>query len=70
METEIYTWVGKITVWLFVAYIIFKILSFILIEVINWLGNKFDTTWSFIEYLVYKKDFKKWVKNKRRIKKQ
>lgn len=67
MELEIYTWIGRIAVWLFVGYVVFKILAFIMVEVINWLGKKFDTSWILIEYIYYRKDFKEWIKDKQRI---
>lgn len=67
MEIEIYAWIGRIATWLFVGYVLLKIISFILIEVINWLGKKFDSSWILIEYIYRRKEFKEWTKDKQRI---
>lgn len=68
MEIEIYNLIGKIVIWLSAGYIIFKLLSSILISVINWLGEKGIFLWKFVEFIYYRKEFKEWVKDKERIK--
>jgi len=66
--TEVYAGIGFLVVWILIMAILFIVLGFIIINVINWLGSKFKTMWVFIEYLYYRSDFKEWVKDKERIK--
>ena len=66
MEDKIYYWVGLLSVWVGFGYITIKIIGLILITLINWLGNRFDKMWFFLEFLYYRKDFKEFVKDKQR----
>lgn len=67
MELEIYTWIGKIAVWLGFVYVTFKILAIVLEYFINWLGDRCNNMWKFIEYLYYRTSFKEWIKDKERL---
>lgn len=66
MEIEIYLWIGRLAVWLCFGFLIFKLIGYVLENLINWMGKRWNNMWAFIEYLYYRKDFKEWIKDKER----
>lgn len=66
MEIEMYIWIGRIAVWLCFGFLAFKLMGYILKNLINWMGGRWNNMWAFIEYLYYRQDFKEWVKDKQR----
>lgn len=66
MEIEIYIWIGRLAVWLCFGYLIFEIIGYVLEKSIDWIGRRFDSAWIIVEYMHYRKDFKEWVKDKKR----
>lgn len=66
MEDVLYYWTGFSLVWLALVCLLFIVLRWLFINIVNWLGSIFSSMWHFIEFIFYRKDFLVWVKDKER----
>ena len=66
MEIQIYFWIGCTVVWLCFGFLTFKLVGWIVKNLINWLSTKFTMMWKVFEYFYYRKDFNEWIKDKER----
>ena len=66
MEIDIYTWIGRLVVWGFFGFMVFKFICYVFENLINWLAKRINQMWKFLEYLFYRNEFKEWVKDKDR----
>lgn len=64
----IYHWIGFAVVWLSVIICTIIVLWTLFKIIMDELGRNFKSLWIFVEFAVYRKDFKEWVKNKQRHK--
>ncbi len=65
---EIYGWLGFAIFWLSVVFVSLIIVGALLKWIMNLLGKYWNNLWVIIEYLIYRKDFKEFVKDKQRHK--
>ncbi len=65
----IYHWIGFAFVWISVVVASLVTLTFLYETILNWIGRRFKSVWGIVEFQIYKKDFKEWVKDKQRHKK-
>lgn len=63
---QIYYWIGLSVFWLSATIGSVIIVSYLLKELLNYLGKKFKILWVMVEFVYYKKDFIEWVKAKER----
>jgi len=63
---QIYSWIGLIVFWL--SAIIGSILTIGYLGklLLDELGHRFKTMWIMVEFAHYRKEFKEWVKDKKR----
>lgn len=61
-----FTLVGKIVVWTSTIIVTLLLIGFAIKFIINTIGRFFKSSWLFIEFLIYKKDYLQWVKDKER----
>ena len=66
--SDIYYFIGFVIVWLSITTALLFIIAFFYELIINWIGRKFKSIWVIMEFQIYKKEFKEWVKNKPRHK--
>ena len=66
---QAYYWIGLVVFWL--SAIIGSVLTvgFLAKLLLDELGRRFKTMWIMVEFAYYRKDFKKWVKDKKRHRK-
>lgn len=63
---QIYYWIGLVVFWLSAtigSVVVIGVLGKILL---NELGRRFKTMWIMVEFAHYRKEFKEWVKAKKR----
>jgi hypothetical protein len=65
---EIYEWLGFAIFWLSVVFLSLIIVGALFKWIMNLLGKYWNNLWVIIEYLIYRKDFKEFVKDKQRHK--
>lgn len=63
---EVYRTIGKIYFWVCFSTGTVIIFLFTIIVLFNLLGRKFKTLWIVVEFVYYRKDFKEFVKDKKR----
>lgn len=63
---EMYYWIGLVVFWLCSTIGVILIIGYLCKILLNELGKKIKTMWIFVEYAIYRKDYKKWVKDKKR----
>lgn len=61
---QIYYWIGLSVFWLSATIGSVIIVSYLLKELLNYLGKKFKILWVMVEFVYYKKDFIEWVKDR------
>lgn len=66
---EIYHYIGMILIWISAILGAMLVFGFIVKLILNELGKHFSILWRMLEYVIYRKEFKEWVKDKERIKK-
>lgn len=65
---QIYELIGLIIVVLSAIIGSILIIGFLVKIIVNKLGRVFTSLWTIIEFIYYRKEFKDWVKDKERIK--
>jgi hypothetical protein len=65
---NLYHWMGLIWFWASVCLVSFYIAGKLFIAIMNWLGRRFSSMWTFLEFMYYREEFLEWVKDKERIK--
>lgn len=63
---QIYYWIGLSVFWLSATIGSVIVVSYLLKELLDYLGKKFKILWVMVEFVYYKKDFIEWVKAKER----
>jgi hypothetical protein len=66
---QIYYWIGLIVFWLSATIGSVLVVGFLGKTLLDELGRRFKTLWIMVEFAHYRKDFKEWVKDKKRHKK-
>ena len=66
---QIYYWIGLVVFWLSATIGIVVAIGYLVNILLNELGRRFKTLWIIVEFAHYRKDFKEWVKDKKRHKK-
>jgi len=66
---QIYYWIGLVVFWLSATIASVVAVGFLGEILLDELGRKFKTMWIMVEFAHYRKDFKEWVKDKKRHKK-
>lgn len=66
MEDKFYYWCGLILTWGSTIGMSLFILCLLYEKVINKLAEVFKNMWTILEYQYYKKEFKEWIKTKKR----
>ena len=66
---EMYYWIGLVVFWLCSIIGVVLIVGYLCKILLDELGKRFKTMWIFVEYAIYRSDYKKWVKDKKRHKK-
>lgn len=66
---QIYYWIGLVVFWLSATIGSIVAIGFLGRILLNELGRRFKTMWIMVEFAHYRKDFKEWVKDKKRHKK-
>ena len=66
---QIYYWIGLVVFWLSATIGSVLAIGFLGETLLNGLGRRFKTMWIMVEFAYYRKDFKEWVKDKKRHKK-
>lgn len=59
---QVYYWIGLVIFWVSVGSLAGILINMLL----NELGRRFRTMWIIIEFVYYRRDFKKWIKDKER----
>lgn len=65
---QIYYWIGLVVFWLFATIGSVVAIGFLGRILLDELGRRFNTMWIMVEFSYYRKDFKEWVKDKKRHK--
>ena len=63
---EIYYWIGLVVFWLSATIASLITIGFLGKILLDELGRKFKIFWIMVEFAHYRKDFKEWVKDKKR----
>ena len=63
---EIYYWIGFLMFWAACIVTYIYICYYLFTFTLELLGKKFRIIWVFVEFVHYRTQFKKWVKNKKR----
>ncbi len=66
---QIYYWIGLVVFWLSATIGSVVVIGFLGKILLDELGRRFKTMWIMVEFAYYQKDFKEWVKDKKRHKK-
>ena len=63
---QIYYWIGLVVFWL--SAMIGSVISigFLVKKILDELGRRFKIMWIMVEFSYYRKEFKEWVKDKKR----
>lgn len=61
--SEIFYWIGIITVFLFFLWTTITVLGIILTSIINQLGRWFHNWWIIVDWAWHRKEFKQWLKD-------
>jgi hypothetical protein len=64
----IYNYAGFIFLWMSIAIGMTFILTLFYIFFVNWIGKKWKNSFMILEFIIYRKEFKEWVKDKPRHK--
>lgn len=64
----IYHWIGFAVVWLSVIICLIIALRTLFKITMDKLGRNFKSIWIMVEFAFYRKDFKEWIKDKKRHK--
>lgn len=63
---QIYHWIGLVVFWLSAIIGSVVAIGYLGKLLLNELGRQFKTTWIIVEYAHYRRQFKDWVKDKKR----
>lgn len=63
---NIYYWIGFAVVWLGSLIAFLYVFSYLIKAIGDAIGRKYKFLWVIVEFQIYKKDFKEWVKDKQR----
>ena len=63
---QIYYWIGLVVFWLSAGIGALIVIGYLGKILLDELGNRFKIFWVMVEFAHYKKEFKKWVKDKKR----
>ena len=63
---QIYHWIGLSVFWLSGTIGSVIVVRYLLKELLDYLGKKFKIFWIMVEFAHYRKEFKEWVKDKKR----
>lgn len=63
---QMYNWIGLVVFWLTASIGIMLAVGYLMKIIFDELGRRFKTLWIIVEFAYYKKEFKTWVKDKKR----
>lgn len=63
---QIYSWIGLVVFWLSATIGSALAIGFLHKILLDKLGRKFKTMWIMVEFAYYRKEFREWVKDKKR----
>ena len=63
---QIYYWIGLVVFWLSAIIGSVIAIGFLAKILLDELGRRLKTMWIIVEFAHYRKEFKKWVKDKKR----
>lgn len=64
----IYNYAGFVFLWMSIAIGMAVILTLFYVFFVNWIGKKWKNSFMILEFIIYRKEFKEWVKDKPRHK--